>query len=52
LLDNNLKVSYAELTAVSGHDAFLMDDVHYHGIIRSYFKKIQIGIKYRKKVNI
>ena len=40
LLDNNIKVSYAELSAVSGHDAFLMEDEHYHGIIKSYFKKV------------
>ena len=40
LLDNNIKVSYAELSAVSGHDAFLMEDEHYHGIIKSYFQKI------------
>ena len=30
LLDNDIKVSYAELSAVSGHDAFLMEDEHYH----------------------
>ena len=40
LLDNNIKVSYAELSAVSGHDAFLMEDEHYHRIIKSYFQKI------------
>ena len=40
LLDNNIKVSYAELSAVSGHDAFLMEDEHYHGIIKSYFQKV------------
>jgi homoserine O-acetyltransferase len=40
LLDNNIKVSYAELSAVSGHDAFLMEDQHYHGVIKSYFQKI------------
>tara|TARA_B100000035_G_scaffold134321_1_gene114280 strand:+ start:34525 stop:35664 length:1140 start_codon:yes stop_codon:yes gene_type:complete len=40
LLDNNLKVSYAELSAASGHDAFLMKDEHYHRIIKSYFQKI------------
>jgi homoserine O-acetyltransferase len=33
-------VSYAELSAVSGHDAFLMEDEHYHGVIKSYFQKI------------
>ena len=40
LLDNDIKVSYAELSAVSGHDAFLMEDEHYHRIIKSYFQKI------------
>lgn len=39
LLDNNVEVSYAEITAASGHDAFLMSDVHYHEIIKSYFNK-------------
>ncbi len=40
LLDNKINVSYAELSAVSGHDAFLMNDEHYHKIIKSYFQKI------------
>ena len=40
LLDNNIKVSYAELSSLSGHDAFLMDDEHYHEIIKSYLQKI------------
>ena len=40
LLDNNIKVSYAELSVASGHDAFLMEDDHYHGIIKSYFHKV------------
>ena len=44
LLDNNIKVSYAELSAVSGHDAFLMEDDHYHGIIKSYFDKIYMQL--------
>lgn len=39
LLDNNVEVSYAEITAASGHDAFLMSDIHYHEIIKSYFNK-------------
>ena len=39
LLDNNINVSYAEISAESGHDAFLMSDVHYHEIIKSYFNK-------------
>ena len=42
LLDNELKVSYAEVTAAHGHDAFLMPDAHYHAILRSYLQKIAI----------
>ena len=36
LLDNNLNVSYAEITAAHGHDAFLMPDPHYHSLVRAY----------------
>ena len=43
LLDNESKVSYAEVTAEHGHDAFLMPDPHYHAILRSYLEKIEIG---------
>ena len=42
LLDNELTVSYAEVTAAHGHDAFLMPDAHYHAILRSYFTKIEV----------
>jgi len=40
LLDNNINVSYAEISAESGHDAFLMSDEHYHEILNSFFKNI------------
>lgn len=40
LLDNNINVSYAEISAESGHDAFLMSDNHYHEILNSFFKNI------------
>jgi len=40
LLDNNISVSYAEIIATSGHDAFLMSDVRYHDILGSYFNKM------------
>ena len=40
LLDNNISVSYAEITATSGHDAFLMSDDRYHDILGSYFKRM------------
>ena len=44
LLDNNISVSYAEIIATSGHDAFLMSDDRYHDILGSYFKKM-LGAK-------
>lgn len=43
LLDNERTVSYAEVTAAHGHDAFLMPDPHYHAILRSYLDKIEVG---------
>jgi len=41
LLDNELSVTYAELTAAHGHDAFLMPDPHYHDIVRAYLENIE-----------
>jgi len=35
-------VSYAEVTAAHGHDAFLMPDPHYHAILRSYLNHIAL----------
>ncbi len=43
LVDNRLDVSYAEIDAPHGHDAFLMDDARYHGVVRAYFDKIDVG---------
>ena len=40
LLDNRCNVSYAEIDAPHGHDAFLLDDVRYTGVVRSYFERI------------
>jgi homoserine O-acetyltransferase len=31
------EVSYAEIDAPHGHDAFLLDDARYHALIRQYF---------------
>ena len=42
LLDNERTVSYAEVTAAHGHDAFLMPDAHYHAILRAYLNKVQV----------
>ena len=43
LLDNELSVSYAEVTAAHGHDAFLMPDPHYHAVVRAYLENIEFG---------
>jgi homoserine O-acetyltransferase len=41
LLDEKHSVTYAEIDAPHGHDAFLLDDERYHGILRAYFSKMQ-----------
>jgi len=40
LLDNRRDLSYAEIDAPHGHDAFLLDDPRYLGVVRSYFDSI------------
>jgi homoserine O-acetyltransferase len=40
LLDNQRDVSYAEIDAPHGHDAFLLDDARYMNVVRSYFARI------------
>ena len=40
LLDNRRRVSYAEIDAPHGHDAFLLDDARYMNVMRSYFDSI------------
>ena len=40
LLDNHRDVSYAEIDAPHGHDAFLLDDARYMNVVRSYFANL------------
>jgi len=40
LLDNRRNVTYAEIDAPHGHDAFLLEDARYLGVVRSYFDRI------------
>ena len=42
LLDNRRIVSYLEIDAPQGHDAFLLDDPRYHGALRAYFGNIEL----------
>jgi len=44
LLDNQRDVSYAEIDAPHGHDAFLLDDPRYMGVVRSYFDSMAQGV--------
>jgi len=40
LLHNRSTVSYAEIDAPHGHDAFLLDDARYLALVRSYFEQV------------
>ncbi len=42
LVDNRHNVSYAEIEEPHGHDAFLLDDVRYHNLVRSYLERVAI----------
>ena len=42
LLDNKRDVSYAEINAPHGHDAFLLDDTRYTSVVRSYFDSMEV----------
>jgi homoserine O-acetyltransferase len=45
LVDNRIEVSYAEIDAPHGHDAFLLDDARYHRVVRAYFERVAQGVK-------
>ncbi len=40
LLAARRDVTYAEIDAPHGHDAFLLDDARYHRLLRAYFERI------------
>ena len=40
LVANQRQVSYAEIDAPHGHDAFLLDDPRYLSLVRAYFERI------------
>jgi homoserine O-acetyltransferase/O-succinyltransferase len=40
LLDNGRHVTYAEIDAPHGHDAFLLEDARYLALVRAYFERI------------
>lgn len=42
LLANGRKVSYAEIDLNFGHDSFLMEDPHYHGLVAAFLGNITL----------
>jgi len=50
LVKNNRKVSYAEIDAPHGHDAFLLDDHRYMAVVSSYYDKVWQQIQAQPQV--
>ena len=44
LLDNEKDVSYSEINSEGGHDAFLMDNEDYFGVMKSFIDEVNNGI--------
>jgi homoserine O-acetyltransferase len=40
LVSNRRKVSYAEIDAPHGHDAFLLEDPRYMNVVRAYYQRV------------
>ena len=45
LVDGRRHVSYAEIDAAHGHDAFLLDDPRYFAVMRTYFERVAAEFK-------
>ena len=44
LLSNRRKVTYAEIDAPHGHDAFLLEDARYMAVVRAYYDRIALEL--------
>lgn len=53
LLKNKRPVTYAEINAPHGHDAFLLDDARYHAVMQGYYDRIaqHLGLGPRRQTN-
>jgi len=51
LLKNQRQVSYAEIDAPHGHDAFLLGDTRYHAVVQGYFDDMarRLGLPMRSR---
>ena len=44
LLKNQRSVTYAEIDAPHGHDAFLLEDPRYHAVVQGYFDRVATSL--------
>lgn len=44
LISNRRRVTYAEIDAPHGHDAFLLDDARYMNVVRAYYNRIALEL--------
>ncbi len=51
LIDNKRAVTYAEIDAPHGHDAFLLEDYRYLSVVRAYFEEIEKKINAKEQNN-
>ncbi len=47
LVNNRRRVTYAEIDAPHGHDAFLLEDARYHAVVRDYYGRVWKQIEQR-----
>jgi homoserine O-acetyltransferase/O-succinyltransferase len=52
LIDNKRSVSYAEIEAPNGHDAFLLEDARYHAVVRAYLERAIEGVRQDSVVSV
>ena len=41
-MHNRRQRRYAEIDCDAGHDSFLLDDAHYHAVLRAYLENIKV----------
>ena len=42
MMHNRRRVAYAEIDCDAGHDSCLLDDAHYHAVLRAYLENIKV----------
>ena len=45
LVSNRRRVTYAEIDAPHGHDAFLLEDARYMNIVKAYYDRIWLALE-------